>query len=247
MEIEYYKSLKAYVNEIKKYTREELLPALKKLQSRYIADSYADDLKRIFENMQVRFASTAPLFMASSIVKKVEKINAERTARTLNASLGIDVSGLLQTEGIQAFTEAQIAKNAQLIKSIPQEFQKQIETIVYNGVTSGQNYTQIAKQIAGRKDISSVFGKLDNRVKLIARNERSTINAQITKKRQEELGIKRAVWRTSDDERVRPCHAIRNGKEYDISKGLYSSCDGKTLFPGEEINCRCIAIPKIEV
>ena len=51
----------------------------------------------------------------------------------------------------------------------------------------------------------------------------------------------KAIWKTAKDERVRPCHNAREGKEFNIKDGLYSSCDGNTIKPGEEINCRCVA------
>ena len=59
------------------------------------------------------------------------------------------------------------------------------------------------------------------------------------KKAEKKLGIKKAVWRTSADERVRASHEARDGKEFELSEGLYSSVDGKTLLPGTDYNCRC--------
>ena len=36
-----------------------------------------------------------------------------------------------------------------------------------------------------------------------------------------------------------------DGKKFKINEGLYSSCDGKTLLPGMDYNCRCIMKPII--
>ena len=82
-----------------------------------------------------------------------------------------------------------------------------------------------------------------NDAKFIARNQLSTYNGMQNKVRYQKLGIQKARWQTAEDERVRRCHAVRNDKVYDIDKGLYSSCDGKTLHPGQDYNCRCVAIP----
>ena len=104
---------------------------------------------------------------------------------------------------------------------------------------------KVLKQISGNNP-SSVFNKMNNRINTIARTEVAKLNSQITNKRLSNLGIVRAVWDATLDNRARDCHRARDGKEYDISVGLYSSCDGKTLQPAEEINCRCVARPIVD-
>ena len=81
--------------------------------------------------------------------------------------------------------------------------------------------------------------KRKNHSRFVARNQIASFNSIMNKTRAQKLGIKKAVWRTSADERVRPSHAARNGKEFDLSEGLYSSLDGKTLLPGTDYLCRC--------
>ena len=61
----------------------------------------------------------------------------------------------------------------------------------------------------------------------------------MAKNRGLELGAKKGVWQTAEDEKVRPSHNDRNGKEFDLKEGLYSSLDGKKLLPGEDYQCRC--------
>ena len=87
-----------------------------------------------------------------------------------------------------------------------------------------------------------------NRIKTIARNEVQTINAQISLRRSESLGIKKGIYLTSGDERVRPCHKELDGVEYDLSKGAWSKKCQKYIQPGiTDINCRCSFRPVIEV
>ena len=51
------------------------------------------------------------------------------------------------------------------------------------------------------------------------------------------MGIKQYIWSTSGDERVRDSHAENDGK-------IFSYDDPPpTGHPGDEINCRCVAIP----
>lgn len=270
IELEYYRGLKAFANMMKKYVRENLLPDLKTLQPQYTQDSYADDLDTIFSRMRLFFMSSIPRHLAKEMVTGIDFQNRKRLSSILNAQFGVDVEGVIANEKLQPFIEAQMAKNATLIKSIPEEFIKNIETIVYNGVTSGRSYEDIAREISGVKDISSVFGKLDNRVKLIARNETSTINAQINQKRFEALGSELYIWHTAQDERVRgarggnypdarPRHSVMEGKVCqwndatvyadsikDAKAGKWkkrSSIGAPEQHPGEPIACRCFAEP----
>ena len=79
-------------------------------------------------------------------------------------------------------------------------------------------------------------------------NEVQTINAQMNQKRNASLGIKEGIFRTSEDEKVRPCHKELNGVRYELSKGAWSKTCGRWIIPGvTDINCRCSFSPVIEV
>ena len=90
---------------------------------------------------------------------------------------------------------------------------------------------------------------MDSRIKTIARNEISTINANLNNARAESAGITKAIWQTSGDERVRGVnpkdsqdHESLDGKEFDIKVGLRDPRSGEMVTPGSAINCRCQAI-----
>ena len=118
------------------------------------------------------------------------------------------------------------------------------------------------KQLKGIKNISSSFGKLENRIKMIARNETSTINATINKARYEQLGIKIYQWQTANDERVRDTHEVLEDKYCtydddtvyadtleDAKAGKWkkrSSISAVQKAPGMDYNCRCVAIAVID-
>ena len=127
-------------------------------------------------------------------------------------------------------------KNKILITSLPEEYLKQVETIVNNGVVSGARYRTIEKEIISKTGANS---KLAGRIKTIAMNEVQTINSQITLRRSESLGIKKGIFRTSKDERVRACHKELDGIEFVIAKGAWSKTCQKFIQPGiTDINCR---------
>lgn len=75
--------------------------------------------------------------------------------------------------------------------------------------------------------------------KFTARNEIGTYNGLLNKLRYEKLGIKKAIWVTSKDERVRQSHRKLDGKEFFLHKGING------LMPGIDYQCRCRAKPII--
>lgn len=253
LELEYFRTLKKLANEMKGAVRKELLPVLEKGKAEFQADSISDELAAVFSVLKRKADGLAIEAEAAgeSIVEKVASLNRKRFVTSANKSLGVDLEGVLSETDLADVIKAQSEKNISLIKSIPDEFFKNIETTVYNGVAEGNSFEQIAKVIVGIKGISSIFGKLDNRVKAIARNEVSNINGAITKKRQESLGIDTYIWSTAQDERVRDSHRVMEGKtcRWDdptvYLKGdkwvKRSGIGGVEKHPSFDFGCRCTA------
>lgn len=72
------------------------------------------------------------------------------------------------------------------------------------------------------------------------RNARNTVGLLLSLAQKEAFaaaGVQRARWETKRDQRVRPTHRARQGKEFDVDKGLGG------IWPGQESECRCVAIP----
>lgn len=239
--------------------RVEVLAYLKANQSSFVADGIiiassardgiGDQLGVIFRRLNAAFSGTAAFGFAqntaSQMVERVGKSNKDRFDRSVNRATGINLGSVVEAEGLEDFVALSVNKNVGLIKSLPEQYLGQVETIVNNGVVSGARYSTIQKEIISKTGANS---KLANRIKTIARNEIQTINSQITLRRSEALGIKKGIFRTSEDERVRPCHAELNGVEYVIAKGAWSKTCGKFIQPGiTDINCRCSYSPIIEV
>jgi len=246
--VQYFKQLNKLTTEMRKDIREQLIPLLKALESSYAADGYADQITQMIARLSLKHSNTVNTQAkqtAEQMVGNVSQKNKRGFDAAIKKSVGVDLSSILIDEGLSDFLEAQVNKNVSLIKSIPDEYFKSIETVVMNGASSGLRWESIAREIGGIKDISSVNGKLQNRIKLIARNETSNVNASINKRRQENLGVEKFKWVTSQDERVRISHAKINGNVYEWDN--LPTVDGVKTSPGKPINCRCVAIPVIEL
>lgn len=216
---------------------------------KHLSDGIGSQLGVIFRRINSQFSGTAMAsfaeFTASEAVEKTARVNKQKFDRSVHRATGVDFGAVVSGEGLDDFVELSVNKNVSLIKSLPEEYLTQIETIVNNGVVSGARYRTIEKEIIGKTGANS---KLNNRIKTIARNEIQTINSQITLRRSEKLGIKEGIFRTSQDEKVRKCHKELNGERYEIAKGAWSKTCQKFIQPGiTDINCRCSYSPIIEV
>lgn len=225
----------------------EVLPFLKANQSSFVIDGIGDQLDIIFQRLNFQFtgaiAASFAKSTASQMVLKTARSNKDRFDKSVRLATGVDLGSVISTEGLEDFVSLSISKNVSLIKSIPEEYLKQIEVIVNNGVVNGTKFNAIAKEIASKTN-----RKLSSRIKTIARNEVQTINSQLTLRRSDNLGIKRGIFLTSEDERVRPCHDELNRVEFELKKGAWSKSCGRFIQPGiTDINCRCSYSPIIEV
>lgn len=219
------------------------------LRSR-LADGVAPQLASIFQRLNQQFSGTIMASFAeqtsSGMVGEVNEKNQARLGRSIEGATGINLSGVVAQEGLEDFLELQITKNVSLINSLPEEYLKQVEVIVNNGVLNGSRFSTIAKGITAKT--GSTNSKLAGRIKTIARNEVQTINAQMNQRRTAALGITEGIFRTSGDEKVRPCHKELNGVRYELSKGAWSKTCQRWIVPGAtDINCRCSFSPVIEV
>jgi len=242
IEAEYYKGLKEIASELKRLTNEYLLPMLERGEVEYTPDAVIDDLVIVFQTIKSAGNVIPAIKLASQMVRGIDRVDYNALVKQVELRFGVDMPAMFAREGIEPILKANIAKNATLIKSIPDEFIKNIETIVYNGVSTGMAYKEIEKQIKGVDGITSVFGKLDNRVKMIARNETSSINGQINKFRMQSVGVNKFEWQTAGDERVRDSHIELDGQVFSWND-LPTNERGEKIAPGEDFNCRCVSIP----
>ena len=74
-----------------------------------------------------------------------------------------------------------------------------------------------------------------NKTANIAAAITSSLNSSLMRKRLEDAGVTSYFWHGMLDERERPSHIAREGKEYP-----FNSTD---VFPGQEWGCRCWAVP----
>ncbi len=178
--------------------------------------------------------------IVKDFLNKVNKANQKSTYESAVSALGIDSKALIAKEALTPEFNALTAETQVWIKKLRDETLEQFQANSLRAMTMGLDLDGVI----GEFDL--VKSKRKNAAELTARTQIASYNGLATKLRAQNLGITQAVWVTARDERARQCHKVRDGKVYDLDTGLFSSCDGKTLYPGTDFNCRCTSKNIIE-
>ena len=260
----YNAQLKKLIRAIKKDINEKLVPLIRNLEPQYIGDaksnaellgraklpthdSWSDNIMTLFTQLKSKWNSPAFLGaskgVASIFVKAMNTQNSKRFAKSVKSIgvTGIDVFG--DSPKLQDILSASIADNTRLITTIPEQYLNQVQSIVMSNMRSGLRPSAIVKQLSEQFNVS------ERRAALIARDQTSKANGELSKQRQEDTGFEYFKWADSDDVRVRDSHEKLANQDIGFGKGVYrwdnppKNDKGVQIIPGSEINCRCNAIP----
>lgn len=242
---EYFSQLSGILGELKRLTRERVIERMPAIIASVAANrpsvdgprqDYTDYIESLMSNLRIQFyrkySDDEIEAMARRQAQKVEAFNQAQLARQMTALLGVNpfVSESWLADEVKAFTKA----NVSYITSIPQQYFEKVQQSIIRNVQAGKLTDQIAD------DIKGIYNVTENRAALIARDQTSKFNGDLTRLRQANIGITRYVWSTSLDERVREEHAALEGQ-------IFSWNDPPEVGnPGEDINCRCVALPVFE-
>ncbi len=161
----------------------------------------------------------------------VEKFQATQANKALRPIVGIDVVG--SEPWLDPVVEKFVARNVALIKTIPQRFFDEVETIVTQEASQGQRWEGMSERLQER------FGVSESRANLIARDQVSKFNGELQRQRSAAIGITEEIWHTAGDNRVRDEHEQREGQVYKISNPPEGG-------PGQPVGCRCYGEPVLE-
>ena len=168
---------------------------------------------------------------------RVNTANQKDIYKAIQGDIGINILDIIKTDGLNSFVNANSLKTLLQIQATRDKAIEDMSTNLLRLMVSGQSLDTLYEEV------ENVTGKNKTKSKLVARQELTVFNSQLNKKRALNLGFSQRKWNavggTSENDRTRKCHTARHGKFYPVDGKLYSSCDGKSLEVGEEINCRC--------
>ena len=200
----------------------------------------ADRTKR---KLTKQFDDKRIVALTKQLLNKTNATNRSKLYAAVEKRVGISSAELIATEGLSSTVNALELETAQWVKKLRDDTIQDYTANSLRVMASGGSLEDVLEQFSGLEE------KRKNHAKFTARNQIANYSSLLTKARAQNLGITTARWVTARDERVRPCHKVRDKKEFDLSKGLYASCDGKHLLPAIDFNCRCdyeLIIPKAD-
>ena len=158
------------------------------------------------------------------------KLSIKDWKRMVKATLGIDLledyyNGDFYKRALEDWTR----QNVELIKTIPHQNLSRMREIALDGYRNGTTTTRIVKAI--KKE----YGTGRSHARLIARDQISKLNSEITQKQQRDAGVEEYIWSDSGDGRVRSGHHRLNGKKFRWDDPpVVDEKTGRRCHPGQD-------------
>lgn len=211
------------------------------------ADSITDFtmvLEKIFKDIRERLTSRTNGFgmrrRLENLAHLTRKLTVKEWKNAISATLGINILEDYYMGGeYDELLREWIEKNIGLIVTMPQDTLERMHDIVYDSYLEGRPIKDLTKSL------QKEYGLTKGHARLIARDQTAKLNGQIQQKQQRDAGVEEYTWSTSGDERVRESHRELNGKRFRWDDPPTNS-DGRTCHPGEDYQCRCVALPVFE-
>lgn len=232
-EVDYRKQLLGLIDTMNKQMEDQIFPLLTYYQPKYIQDTPRQDVLQQVDHITNSLTKPVENFAeraARLFVTDVSNTNRKRLYNSFQKSFGFNMSVLIKDEGIVKPVNDAIKENIGLIKSIPTEYMLRARKIISAGMTRGETAGDIRNQLR-----DEVFQLTDRRARLIARDQTTKINGQLTQIRAQDAGCEEYIWIGRNDALERASHKANNNKKFRWDK------EPETGHPGADYQCRCYA------
>jgi len=206
---------------------------------------------RILQRMEKRYSN----FELEEELTRISKMTKDRAKREwqqmIKRTFGVNILEDYYSDAFyQDMLKQWVDENAAKIQSIPKDALDDIQETILEGYEEGLTIRDMAKEVQKDYDMSK------RKATLLVRDQVGTLNADITRRQQEDAGVSEYKWSDSHDERVRDCHREFNGhiyrwddppEEWYDTKSRGRVYTGKYYNPGESHCCRCCAIPVFNI
>lgn len=197
------------------------------------ADDLFSELARLRKHWEAHFADLAKK-LAEQMAWQWYRDNEISWGGKLKRA-GFDIK-LQLTESQKLILKAKVPENVALIRSIQQDYHKDIEGIVSRSFIKGRDLATMADEIKERGGVTT------RRAALIARDQANKATAQMNSARQKDLGLVWGVWiHSSAGKEPRHSH-VKAGREqwvFNTQEGVDFGDGFGHVLPGEAINCKC--------
>ncbi len=210
-----------------------------------------EEMRKTAEELEQKLASFGVLAFIENIAEMLRKSSVREWKRIIRQTLGIDLADKYYSKEMYEYIiKRWISENVSMIKSIPNQTLDNMRQIMLDGFMNGRSVKDIQRSIQNQYDVTK------SKAAMLARDQISTLNAQLSQMQQKDAGCKKYRWSSSKDSRVRDCHRELDGRifswdnppemyYYTKSKGKVMT--GRKCHPGEDFCCRCVPIPIFDI
>lgn len=237
------------INTMEHFYRRELIALFKEVPPVITMDASTASQSRILLNsLQSRFAKffrDRSNDLAKNIFNRVDRASSANLSESLKQlSGGLTIKTPDMPAALKEAMTASVAENVSLIKSIPQQFHRQIEGVVMRSMqTGGNGINDVIKGLERYKGVTS------RRARNIARDQVRKITSDCNNYRAQSVGIKKFEWvHSGASKEPRPYHKnVLNGQifRYD-DPPVIDPNTGERGLPGRLCNCGCFARPIVD-
>lgn len=143
----------------------------------------------------------------------------------------------VRPESLDKFIEL----NVELISTIADKQSEALELAVKKAVQGGSKFSIVVAEVESQSEKGKEYAEF------VARDQVAKTYGAINKERQEAVGFDKYIWEATNDNRTRPNHRALDGGVFQWDDPpLAQEGTGKKLHPGEDFQCRCIAVPTFE-
>lgn len=219
------------------------------------ADPWDDALRGLARDREFNSLKGQAGVLSRIAAKKALFWTDDRLAKEVSRSLGVDIRAALHSQGRTADRMREFVEwNVNLISTLPDRLKDRLQNELSEAWSSGLRVGAVESLVDDA--IEAAGEATEANAALIARDQMSKMNSAFNQVRQTELGIQKYQWRTSGDERVRSEHQKMETLDVGYGPGIFAwdedgplegTIDGAPCHPGEDIECRCDAIPVFDL
>jgi tRNA(Glu) U13 pseudouridine synthase TruD len=212
----------------------KLEPRLKKAVESYISGR----MKQIRLNAVSRIQESAP---RAPITTKPTKTDNKYAQETGIANIALALSLLA---GYRSNMTNAVVNAAKVRMNVPEPVKVQLpKDKIPKGLSHAPDTRSLSTGTPRQELIATLVNeknKTKKRAVKIAVQEMSRAHNDIVIQKALDAGLNKGIWiHSHSDKKPRPTHLKADGKEFDLSRGIYDKAEGRYVKPGELYGCTC--------
>lgn len=213
--------------------------------------SIASMAKRLFAELNKKYAKAfglASVVLAERMVDQVSKESATNLHRSIKkVSGGLSIKTKIFGGDLKETFKASITANANLIKTLPQEYLDSVSSAVFRSIASGNGLEDLQPYLEKKYD-----GNI-RKAKNVALDQTRKAYNDINADRMRAVKMTKFEWvHTGGGHKPREYHMEEypvglNGGIFDVNDPpIIDEKTGERGLPGHAINCKCVMRPVLE-